>query len=86
MTWYIHYSSPTASGFVTKTPTDYPHFPVLADGVGQDQKFTSREAAVAWVLRYVDARIVSKLSEMTSMEAFCVIEQLHENAEQPGRR
>jgi hypothetical protein len=76
MTWYIHYSGPTASGFVTKKPTEYPHVPVLADSVGVDQKFPSREAAIAWVMRYVDARIVSQLSELSTMEATCVIEQL----------
>jgi hypothetical protein len=76
MAWYIRYSGPTSSGFVTKEPTAYPHQPVLADSVGCDQKFPTREAAVAWVLRYVDARIVTNVSDMSAMEATCVIEEL----------
>jgi hypothetical protein len=69
--WSIHFSSAvklTAGGFDPGGLT-------LWVSERKMSGFASREAAVAWILRYLDARIVPSSAELSSVEPTCCISE-----------
>lgn len=71
MAWFISYCSPTKQGYVKRL-----HGVHISDHPGSDEKFDTREAAAAWVLHYIDARIVDKASDLSTLEPTCFIHEI----------
>lgn len=75
MTWNIRLTGPKPVGFKDQ--------PVeclgLSMGVRGIWGFSSREAAVAWVLRYLDARIVYTAADLSFVEPTCFIELVEDS-------
>jgi hypothetical protein len=79
-TWNIRLSGPKPVGFKDQ--------PVECLGLSMGQHangtkgiwgFSSREAAVAWVLRYLDARIVDTAADLSFVEPTCFIELVEDS-------
>ena len=70
--WRIRFSSANQVGFVAGG--------LIPDRIEADavwaKKFDSREAGVAWVLRYVDATIVSSADQLSTTSPTCFIEEI----------
>jgi len=75
MPCYIRYSSPTRQGFV-KRLHGLANEVFLSEHAGSGEMFDTREAAVAWVLHYLDARIVKNASDLSTLEPTCFIQEI----------
>jgi len=72
VSWRIRFSSKNEVGFVANG--------LIRDRIESSaawaKKFETREAGVAWVLRYVDAKIVSSVDQLSTTEPTCFIEEI----------
>ena len=68
MVWSIRISAPVGT---KECPIDCMGLSIGPSGISG---FASREAAVAWVLRYLDARIVDTAAELSAAEPTCFVE------------
>ena len=75
MAYYIRYSGPTQQGFV-KRLHGLDNRMYLSERAGTGEAFDTREAAVAWVLHYLDAKIVRHASELSTLEPTCFIHEI----------
>jgi hypothetical protein len=69
--WRIRYSSKDEMGFVAGgiVPSRIEAMSAWA------RRWDSREAAVAFVLRFIDARIVSSIDQLSTTEPTCFVEE-----------
>ena len=70
--WRIRFSSKNEVGFVAAGST--PGRVESSDAWAK--RFDSREAAVAYVIRYIDATIVGSMGELSADGPTCYIEEL----------
>ncbi len=70
--WRIRFSSAKEMGFVAAGSIHGR----IESGEVWARKWESREAAVAYVMRYIDARIVSSMDQLSQNEPTCFIEAI----------
>ena len=75
MAWFISYSSRERQGYV-KRLHGLDNRVYLNEHPGSGEQFDTREAAAAWVLHYLDARIVDKASDLSTLEPTCFIHEI----------
>lgn len=70
--WRIRFSSKSEAGFLAGGSFSTR----VESSEAWARKFGSREVAVAWVIRYLDARIVSSADQLSTTEPTCFIEEI----------